>query len=221
MLIVSMEMRTKVITHRDEQIEKVIANRDVPNLLRIFFDDSSGTRRVRDGVCHESELWDYKETLPDPSRSVDNDKSWADLAAVVLAFHNQHGGVVFFGVKNDFTIAGIRTRLDSKILNDKLRRHISDRIWIEFQRAFISFDQTCVAFILIPPRTETFERFMNAGSGFRYTFEPRGSAIREGDSTYILSEKEVALRTRQLALPTIDNPYEVDETFFRLLRREY
>ena len=139
-----------MLTQRDEQIEKALSGRDVPTLLRIFFDGFAGVRKIRDGVCHESELWDYKEILPDPGRGIENDKAWSDLAATVLGFYNNHGGILFFGVTNNFAVPGIRTRLDSKILNEKLRRYISDRIWVEFQRVFIASDQTCVGIALCP-----------------------------------------------------------------------
>jgi hypothetical protein len=210
-----------MITQRDEQIEKALSGRDVPTLLRIFFDGSASARKIRDGVCHESELWDYKEILPDPGRGIENDKAWSDLAAAVLGFYNNHGGILFFGVTNNFAVPGIRTRLDSKILNEKLRRYISDRIWVEFQRVFIASDQTCVGIVLVPPRVDRFERFIGPSSGIRYKFSQKQSAIRDGDSTIILSEADVATRTRQLALPTIDNPYEFDESYYRLLRPEF
>lgn len=209
-----------MFTDRDAQIETLILDRDLESLKRIFFIGSEG-RHVKDGVRHESELWDYKERLPDPGKGQDNDRSWSDLAALVLAFYNTHGGLIFFGVDDDFGVTGVRTRVDSKILNEKLRRYISDRIWVEFQRLFIRADQTYVAAAIVPPRVDRFERFTGNSAGFRYKYSPKQSAIRVGDSVRILTEDEVQARTRQLALPTIDNPFEVDEPGYRLLRPEF
>jgi len=52
-------------------------------------------------------------------------------------------------------------------------------------------------------------------------FEARGSAIREGDSTRILSSDAADAFTRALAVPTVGRVYAVDESFYRVLTPEY
>jgi tetratricopeptide (TPR) repeat protein len=213
---------TQEIFKRDPVLENAILHKDVDKLKAVFFGDGRNYARIRDGACHESELWDYKKEIPQPAKGADNDRTWADLAALVLAFYNTRGGVIIFGVDDkSFNIFPVKTRLDSKQCNEKLRRFISDRIWVEFQRIDIRPDQSSIGLMLVPPRVDRLERFTNNGEGHRYKFVVRQSAIREGDSVRILSEDEVQLRTRQLALPTIDNPYEVNEANFRLLRPEF
>jgi predicted HTH transcriptional regulator len=46
--------------------------------------------------------------------------AWADLASEVLGFHNQSGGILFFGVRDNLSFSGATTRLDSKLINDQL-----------------------------------------------------------------------------------------------------
>ncbi|MHB8364857.1 MAG: RNA-binding domain-containing protein [Vulcanimicrobiaceae bacterium] len=117
------------ILRRDPVLESAIEHKDVDVIKRTLFDAEKGIDRVRDDACHESELWDYKSGVPDPARGAANDKAWADVAALVLAFHNNRGGVIVYGIHDkSYDAIPVKTRLDSKQFNEKLRRFISDRV---------------------------------------------------------------------------------------------
>jgi len=181
----------------------------------------SNPPRPRSGFRTETELWDYKSNTPSLGKGTE--AKWASVAADVLAFHNNRGGVLVFGIRDDLVFAGARTRLDSKKFNDQLRRFLPDTLWVEFHREFIQKDQQYLGLALIPPRGARIERFRRPApeTGGKRVFEAGGSAIREGDSTRILSSSEADAFTRDLAVPTIGRVYAIDKPFYRVLAPEY
>src|SRR5208282_1464209 len=48
--------------------------------------------------------------------------AWATLAKHALAFYNKRGGILVFGLRNDYSFCGASTRLDAKLVNDQLRK---------------------------------------------------------------------------------------------------
>jgi Schlafen, AlbA_2 len=170
----------------------------------------------------ETELWDYKGDCPGLSK--DQLAVWAETAVHVLALHNSGGGILIFGVRDsDYSFCGATTRLDSKLVNDKLRRFLSDRIWVEFYRLHIQPDQRYLGIAIVPPRGPTIERFKasspitNAGR----RFNAGDSAIREKDSSHLLSKAEADRHSREVSIPTLGRVYAVDEPFFRVLNPDY
>lgn len=203
-----------------EDFERAIRQRDVESIIRLMFDESS--LAVKSNFKTESETWDYKINCP--SIGKEYSEEWSEIAKDVLAFHNNRGGVIVFGIDDrSFSFHGSTTRLDSKLINDQLRRYLGDRIWIEYHREFIQHDQRYIGIALIPPRGPILERFKSDSplvNGARI-FNIGDSAIRKGDSSIILRSAEVTDFARKVALPSLGQIYSVDEPFYRVLSPDY
>lgn len=144
---------------RNEDIALAIRQRDIDAISRLMFQGSPPS--PRSSFRTETELWDYKGECPEPGKQ--NAVQWAEIAVDVLAFHNQGGGILVFGIRDsDFSFSGAMIRLDSKMINDQLRGFLSDRIWVEFHRLFIQSDQRYLGLALVPPRGPVLERFQAA-----------------------------------------------------------
>ena len=177
---------------------------------------------VRYGFRTESDLWDYKADCPHPRKG--NQNAWAELAVDVLAFHNKKGGVIIFGISDtDFSFLGCRERLDSKLVNDQLRRFLGDRVWVEYHRQFIQADQTYLGFAVIPPRGPLLVRFSGDApeKGCKCRFRKGYSAIREGDESKVLDPQATMEFSRNLSTPTLGRVYEIDDPFYRIISPEY
>ncbi len=196
-----------------------IKQRDVRSVINIMFDDSEPV--LTHGFRTENELWDFKKDCPQPGKA--NIGAWADLAKEVLGMHNAEGGVLFFGISDDYKFVGTRTRLDSKLLNDGLRKFVGDRLWVDFNREFIQPDQTYLGIALIPPRGAGLKRFVAdapEANGARL-FRAGWSAIRRGDSVFVLTPQEADHLDRTVATPVLGRAYAVDEPMFRVLQPDY
>lgn len=205
---------------RNADIQRAIKQRDVGAVTTLMFEGSPPV--VRSGFRTECELWDYKSDCPWPGKRHAN--AWASLAADVLAFHNLHGGVLILGISDaDFTFVGCKKILDSKMVNDQLRRWLGDRIWVEFHREFIQEDQRYVGVAIVPPRGPTLVRFGGDAPTVngRQRFGKGFSAIRDGDTTRILDPLAVDELSRQQSAPLLGRVYEIDEPFYRVLAPEY
>jgi len=104
--------------------------------------------------------------------------------------HNNGGGVLVFSESPTITsFIGAHNRLDSKQINDGLRRYLPDRLWVEFNRPIIKSDQSFLGFALIPPRGPVLERFTSDAPPIngKRLFLKGHSAIRVKDSTLLLS----------------------------------
>ncbi|MEU1587822.1 RNA-binding domain-containing protein [Micromonospora sp. NPDC005710] len=204
-----------------EEIAQAIRQKNIAVAVRFIFDKS--TIRPRLGYNHETELWDYKKDCP-PKGGPNADAAWANIASDVLAFHNQQGGLIFFGVDDaSFQFVGATRMLDSKMFNDQLRRYLPDNIFVEYSREFIQDDQRYLGVALIPPRGPMPAKF-RAGSPLangKRKFEKEGSARREGDSTKILSPAKTEAWIQSLHIPTVGNSFAVDVPYFRILKPEY
>src|SRR5579864_3035992 len=100
-------------------IRELIAKQSLDReLLSHFVDLTSGDVNFR----FEGEYWDYKRDLV----NLDNSDEVAELAADVLAFHNQRGGYIFYGITNEFIVLGVHPdiamQLDSNKINQKLKK---------------------------------------------------------------------------------------------------
>jgi tetratricopeptide (TPR) repeat protein len=206
---------------RFKDIEKAIRQRDAKAIMQMMFEVE--TPKLKAGYCSENELWDFKADCPRPGKKFLH--AWADLAREIMGFHNQKGGLLFFGIRDhDCKFIGATNRLDSKLLNDQVRKFLGDRVWIEFYREFIQADQTYLGLALVPPRGAVIERFKRDApreSKKGPLFKKGFSAVREGDSTRILSEREANELSRSLSVPVAGKVYEVDEPFYRILCPEY
>jgi tetratricopeptide (TPR) repeat protein len=200
-----------------DDVARAIRQRDTRAIVSILFDAS--VPEVRHGFKSETDLWDYKVDVPDHKHVV----GWAEIAKDVLAFHNHMGGVLVLAIDDGFRFVGATTRYDSKMVNDKLRRWLGDRLWVEYSRECIQRDQRYLGVLLVPPRGPTLERFHANGPEYkgRLIFEKGESAIRRGDSTHGLTRKQAGALARSIAVPTVGRVYEVDEPFVRILSPDY
>jgi hypothetical protein len=205
---------------RDVDLATAIRQRDIQAVVQMMFEGSPPTPRP--GFRTETQLWDYKAGCPAPDK--EHVKIWSDIAIDVLGFHNQGGGVIVFGIRDtDFSFCGTVDRLDSKLVNDQLRKFLGDRIWVEFQRLFIQENQRYLGVAIVPPRGPLLERFQadSPQMNGEYKFRAGDSAIREGDSSRVLTKAEADEYARRLAVPSLGRVYLVDEPFFRILSPDY
>ena len=201
--------------------ELAVKQRNLKAIMDLMFEH--GTYLLKAGFRTESELWDFKSDCPRPGRAQLN--AWADIAKEILGFHNKRGGILLFGISDkDYGFIGATTRLDSKLLNDQIRKFLGDRIWVDYHREFIQTDQRYLGVAIIPPRGPQLEKFRidapQMANGKRI-FRKGYSAIREGDSCKLLDINQVAQYSRDIFLPTYGQIYEIDEPFYRILCPEY
>lgn len=203
-----------------DDIAAAIRQRNVAGALEIMFLTAEPT--LRPGFFTETDLWDFKRDCPHLGR--DSENAWAELAKDVLAFHNNRGGLIFLGIADDFSFVGATPQVDSKKANDRLRRYLPDTIWVEFSREFIQENQRYLGVVLVPPRGPVPQRFRTGAparpDGTR-AFVKNGSALRENDSTRVLSPGEADAWTRSLSVPVLGQSYAVDESCYRILAPEY
>jgi len=171
-----------------DDLKRAIRQRDA-NLIRcLVFEGNPPV--VRAGFRIETECFDYKRDCPRPG--IERASEWAELAKDVLAFHNQFGGVIFFGVTDAYEFSGASARLDSKLVNDALRKYLGDRIWVDYHRESIQSDQRYLGILVVAPRGPTLVRFLSDAplvNGKR-AFAAGDSAVRENDSSRILRSPE-------------------------------
>lgn len=204
---------------RDEDIAKAIRLRDVNSIVAMFFEKS--VPALKQGFKTETDLWDYKSDVPFLGKHHVN--AWAHLAKDVLAFHNNRGGVLIFGFSDDFVFKGATERLDSKLVNDQLRRFLPDTLWIEFHREFILSDQRYLGIALIPPKGGPLLRF-NADApaiSDSQLFKKGWSALRVQDSSTILNSTEAEAQNRKDVTLHVGQKYYVDEPGYRVPAPDY
>ena len=205
-----------------KDIEQALRQRDADLLVTLMFEASGGPPSVRQGFKTENELWDYKGDCPQVGR--DHENAWAHIAKDVLAFHNLKGGLIVFGFDDHtFSFRGATTRLDSKLLNDGLRRYIGDRIWVDYVRVHVQENQRYVGLALVPIRGPTLERFRSDAPTIngKKLFEKGQSAIRSGDESKLLSTSDADELSHRSFAPRIGQIFSVDEPFFKILAPEY
>jgi hypothetical protein len=104
-----------------ESLAKHVENRNTGGIVDTIF--QRNPLAIRDGFYREDELWDYKEDLPPVTKG--NEAAWAQIAADVLAFYNQKGGVLIFGIRDkNFQFTGATHKADTKLFNDKIRKYV-------------------------------------------------------------------------------------------------
>jgi tetratricopeptide (TPR) repeat protein len=200
-------------------VRAAIRQRDIRALMKLMFEASGPELNM--GFSTENELWDYKKDCPRTGK--DNLGPWADLAKEVLGLHNNGGGALVFGVSDNYTFVGARNRLDSKQLNDGLRRFLPDRIWVDFNREFIRADQSFLGLALVPPRGPTLERFTADAPPIngRVLFRAGCAAMRTKDSTFVLSPEEADHLDKSRPEPIVGRQYAIDEPYYRVLQPDY
>lgn len=203
-----------------ELIESAIRQRSVSAILGLLFDRSSLSLRPSMGT--ETELWDYKSDCPRLNKT--SESAWASIAADILGFHNNKGGILFFGIDDSYSFCGATSRLDSKLFNDRIRKYLGDRLWIDYNREFIQADQRYLGIAIIPPRGPVISEFRKSApiqNDGQRLFLKGQTALRHHDSTRIMSKAEAIRMTRSGAITVSHDIYAVDEPYFRILSPEY
>ncbi len=201
-----------------QQLQKAILKRDVDFITEYFFEKDFSLKDTRK---NETELWDYKESLPDVGKK--HDLAWARVAKYVLSFYNKKGGLLLFGIKNNYTVIRTSSRVDSRLFNDKIRKFIPDSIYVDFINYNRNSDGKYIGIAIIPPRGAVLEKFtrdspLNPENG-EYIFKKGWSAIRWEDTCRILSIDEV-IRI-QSSNNYISNYYGINEPMFKIFKPDY
>lgn len=208
--------------NRDDALITAIRQKDFGSILALMFSTDIAT--INPNFKTETELWDYKRTCPSASSPT---LEWAEISKDILAFHNTgRGGILVFGVDDkDYSIVGtsIASTLDSKLFNDKIRKYVGDKLWVEFS-AQKNNSEIVLGFALIPPLSDqrAVKRFQCNGpeKHKKLLFIESGTAIRRNDSSVTLSPRE----TNDLILsrPTVTyKEYDINEPCYRLLSADY
>lgn len=208
---------------RDGSIITAIRQKDMGSLKSLFFKNDLSD--VEPSFKTETELWDYKLNCPSISSPA---LEWAEICKDILAFHNTgKGGVIFFGIDDkEYNIVGISSEnlIDSKIFNDKIRKYVGDKLWVDFYVISNSNKTITIGAIIIPQLSDNsaIKRFQKNGSEKhkKLLFYANGSAVRRFDSSVVLSSTEA----NELAFnrPVIQyKEYEIDEPCYRLLSADY
>lgn len=208
---------------RDGSIITAIRQKDMGSLKSLFFKNDLSD--VEPSFKTETELWDYKLNCPSISSPA---LEWAEICKDILAFHNTgKGGVIFFGIDDkEYNIVGISSEnlIDSKIFNDKIRKYVGDKLWVDFYVISNSNKTITIGAIIIPQLSDNsaIKRFQKNGpeKHKKLLFYANGSAVRRFDSSVVLSPTEA----NELAFnrPVIQyKEYEIDEPCYRLLSADY
>lgn len=202
-----------------DDIATAIRHRNIERVMTMFFEHR--TPILRAGVKTETELWEYKSDAPHTGRAHLN--AWAHCAKDVLALHNHLGGLIFFGVNDQYAFVGATSQLDSKLFNDQLRKFLPDTFWVEFHRELIQSDQRYVGIALIPPRAGPLVCFRASAPEINGVplFNKGDSALRENDSCRLLKPQQVEEFNRRALRPQTAAPYYVDEDFYRIPSPDY
>lgn len=205
---------------RDSDIKKAIQQKDIRAIIAIFF--PKNTPVLGPGLQTETEIWEYKADCPHLGKQ--NQNAWADLSKDICAFYNRYGGIIFFGIDNqNYRFVGCRERLDSKLVNDQIRRYLGDKIWTEYHRQFIQGDQRYIGILIIPQRGPAILRFQIDApiiNGKKF-FAAGDTAVRNQDSSAVIKGAEAEYFAREATAPIIGEQYAVNEEFFRILAPEY
>jgi tetratricopeptide (TPR) repeat protein len=166
----------------------------------------------------ETEYWDYKETI-----DLDNPLELARLAKRVLAFHNNRGGVIIYGVKDNYDVSGVASgrTLDANKLNQKLRQYIGSSFLV-FQDTVAVPNNKVLWLVFVPPK----ENIPVAVASNGPLNEKNRNEIRKGefyvrvnDTVKLCAEpNEIYRLLGNVSLSHIEAYlYDVDEPYFRLL----
>jgi tetratricopeptide (TPR) repeat protein len=202
------------------EIKALIKGQDIRGIRNFFF--KVDAPELQPGFFREDQWWDYKEDCPGSGKSTDTE--WAKIAADVAAFHNQEGGILFFGIRNkDFRFLGAKPRLDTKLFNDKIRKYVGDRFWVSFGREFIQSDQSYLGIAVVPPRSVTQVRMLRDGPTLegKPIFQSGDLCVRIGDETRIFRGSEAIQFAATRGLGVSAATFSVDEPNYRILRPDY
>lgn len=204
-----------------DDVASAIQARDSARIQQIFFAPTAPPT-LAGGYEGECELWDFKESLP----SINDREGWADVSKHVLAFHNNSGGALFFGIRErPFGICYVSERMDAKVFNDKIRRFVGDQtLWVDFRRLFIQANQSYVGLALIPKRGPWMARFKSnapiPASG-KAAFSAGDVAYRQGDESRVYRGAAAEMFLASIRVPSTTREWYVNESLFRIPNPDY
>ena len=203
------------------EFQSAVHRKDIFTIKMMMFEGNPPS--IRTGFNTEHSFWDYKGGCPGTAK--DNELAWARVAKNVLGLYNNKGCIIVFGIDDkNYAFVGTNCYVDSKIFNDKIRRYLGDKIWVEYHREFIQPGQSYLGIAIVPSRGPVMARFFADSpkdSNGKCLFELGGAAIRRKDSTYILSKDEADEEMRRLKVGFTSEKYAIDISQFRLLNNEY
>lgn len=167
---------------------------------------------------NETELWDYKEDI-----DFDNSEELAKLSSRILAFHNNKGGCLIFGVRKDYVISGFyKTKIiDSVTLKNKLKRDIGNTVNVFQDQIDLPIKGKVIFILFIPKRVGQPTPVHSNGPEIKgIPIIKRGDYyIRIGDETKVCREpadfERLFLDASFKHISAYQ--YEVDIPYFRLL----
>lgn len=201
-------------------LESYIKNRNSAGILELMFQRQPFG--IRDGFFREDELWDYKEDIPTPGKA--SEQQWAGIAADVLAFHNNKGGVLIFGITDKhYRFVGATHSFDTKLFNDKIRRYVGDRFWVSFSRELIQYDQRYLGLALVPPKVHAAIRAMGDAPGDKgqQVLKTGDLCIRVGDQTRVFRGSAALAYVAENRVAESSSLYSINESNFRVLRPDW
>ena len=171
-----------------QRLQNAITNRSIDEIANYFF---TSDLALKDNVKFENELWDYKSNVPEIGKK--HNIAWARIAKYVLSFYNLRGGVLIFGINDNYEIHKTTSNVDSKKFNDKLKKFIPDSIYVDFVNYNRDDNGKYIGIVIIPPRGSVLEKFKAdapCDEQGNFLFKAGWSAIRKGDQSIILDIKE-------------------------------
>ena len=176
---------------------------DLQHDLRVLVDNLAINQQVLEKLLpdgkpheHESQLWDYKEGLPQlPISPNEEDRKHyrgeiADLMKDAAAFHNAYGGYIVFGVKDTGAdrIIGCDVEFDCGDFNQRLEGATGANIECVYARLPVpGANGVVVGLLLIPRRVSGAEPV---------TFKKAAPAKRDGSKAYNALDTYVRVRDR-------------------------
>ena len=201
-------------------LKTLIRSRDCRGIISMFF--TGEPPRLKEGFFREDAYWDFKAGCPSLRR--ENELAWAEIAALVLAFHNADGGVVFFGIDDkSYSFCGTGTPLDARQFNSKIRRYVGDTFWVSFNREFLQPNGLYLGVAVVPPHGVTLKRLQAPAplkEGKPY-FDAGDLPVRIGDETRIFHGPDAVSYLSQKKFPVSGSLFLVDEPGYRIIRPDY
>jgi len=187
--------------------------------MSFYFENSLLSNKKQ--VIHkdETEYWDYKEDI-DFTNPIDVAKT----AKRVLGFHNSKGGVLIYGITNDYKVNGIQKNkvYDTVKIINKLKKYIGTSIELFQSQLPTNFTNRLIWLIFIPKRKGPPVPVLSNGPPYK-----KNKPIIQKNQYYIRIHDEVKLCVDPSDYDRLFTGasfkhlhaylYEIDEAYYRLL----
>ncbi len=201
----------------NSDIQEAIGSRDLDHILNVFF--QGRPPQLKESYKFESELWDFKASCPGHGDA--HKYTWAEIAADVMSFHNNSGGIIVFGITDaSLSYCGTNAQIDSKLFSDKIRKYCGDKFSVSYCRAFQESSGRHLGIAIVPKRGLNVVPFFADAppkDGGHY-FKAGDVAIRRNDETIILRGEKATDYLSSLKIPTSSAQFIVDEPGYKIIR---